>query len=69
RETVFAQAFRRLAGTGTGLTRRHLAALETLVAHGREGAAVDLPGSLRARRSRGRICIEHAARRPRTGGA
>lgn len=69
RETVFARAFRRLAGSGAGLTRRHLAALETLVARGREGAAVDLPGSLRARRSRGRICIEgNTARRPRTGG-
>jgi tRNA(Ile)-lysidine synthase len=68
RETVFAQAFRRLAGRASGLTRRHFAALEALVVHGHEGAAVDLPGSLRARRARGRICIEHAARRPRTGG-
>ena len=68
RETVFAHAFRRLAGTGAGLTRRHLAALEALVAGGREGAAVDLPNFLRARRVRGRILIERAARRPRTGG-
>jgi tRNA(Ile)-lysidine synthase len=69
RETVFAHAFRRLAGTGAGLTRRHLAALETLVVDGREGASVDLPGSLRARRLGGRICFEAAAaRRPRTGG-
>ena len=68
RETVFAHAFRRLAGNGAGLTRRHLAALEALVAPGREGAAVDLPGSLRARRSRGRICIEHAAPTARSGG-
>ena len=61
RETVFAQAFRRLAGPGAGLTRRHLAALETLLVEGREGSRVDLPGSLHARRSRGRICFAVAA--------
>jgi tRNA(Ile)-lysidine synthase len=69
RETVFAQAFRRLAGSGAGLTRRHLAALETLVVRGREGARVDLPGSLHARLSRGRICFAAAPRsKARTGG-
>ncbi len=68
RETVFAQAFRRAAGAGAGLTRRHLDALESLVVRGPEGARVDLPGSLHARRSRGRICFEAQARRTRTGG-
>ena len=68
RETVFAQAFRRAAGAGAGLTRRHLDALETLVVRGREGARVDLPGSLHARRSRGRICFEAQARRTRSEG-
>ncbi len=68
REMVFAQSFRRAAGAGAGLTRRHLDALETLVVRGREGARVDLPGSLHARRSRGRICFEAQPREPRTGG-
>jgi len=68
REMVFAQAYRRAAGAGAGLTRRHLDALESMVVHGREGARVDLPESLHARRSRGRICFEAHARPTRKGG-
>ncbi len=69
RETVFAQAFRRLAGPGAGLTRRHLDALERLLVRGRDGSRVDLPGSLHARLSRGRICFAAAARtKARPGG-
>ncbi|MGH7726850.1 MAG: tRNA lysidine(34) synthetase TilS [Candidatus Eiseniibacteriota bacterium] len=63
REAVFAQAFRHLAGSDAGLTRRHLDALEALVRRGRGGASVDLPGPLTARLSRGRVCFVAAAAR------
>jgi tRNA(Ile)-lysidine synthase len=57
REAVFALAFRLVAGSDTGLTRRHLAALENLVSRGRPGARVTLPGSHAARLTRGRVCF------------
>jgi tRNA(Ile)-lysidine synthetase-like protein len=48
------EAFRRLYGAVTedrpGLDRRHLAALARLVASGRSGDSIDLPGAIRARR-------------------
>ena len=51
---VRAEAFRRLYGELTdnrpALNRRHLAALNRLVIHGRSGDAIDLPGGIRARR-------------------
>ncbi len=57
REAVFALAFRHLAGSDAGLTRRHLDALDALVRRGRGGARVDLPGPLTARMTRGRVCF------------
>jgi tRNA(Ile)-lysidine synthase len=49
-----AEAFRGLYGAVTedrpGLDQRHLAALERLVAEGRSGDGLDLPGGIRARR-------------------
>lgn len=51
---VRAETFRRLYGALTedrpGLDRRHLAALEQLVAEGRSGDGLDLPRGIRARR-------------------
>jgi tRNA(Ile)-lysidine synthase len=58
REAAFSQVVRRLAGPGTGLTRRHLGALEALVTGGNEGARTALPGGVLVRLDHGRICFE-----------
>jgi tRNA(Ile)-lysidine synthase len=69
REAVFAQVVRRLAGPGTGLTRRHLSALEALVTEGHEGARTALPGGIQVLVGRGRICFETKRARGRAGGS
>jgi tRNA(Ile)-lysidine synthase len=55
RRTVLREAWRMLAGTGTGLTSRHLEALDRLIVAGRSGARVALPGGGGALRERGRV--------------
>jgi len=69
REAVFAQVVRRLAGPGTGLTRRHLSALEALVTEGHEGARTALPGGIQVLIGRGRICFETTRARGRAEGS
>ena len=69
REAVFSQVVRRLAGPGTGLTRRHLSALEALVTEGHEGAQSALPGGIQVLVGRGRICFETTRARGRAGGS
>jgi tRNA(Ile)-lysidine synthase len=69
REAVFALVVRRLSGPDAGLTRRHLAALDTLVTRGHGGARVALPGSVIARLTRGRVCFEAPRSRARAGGS
>ena len=62
REAAYLQVARRLAGPGTGLTRRHVSALEALVTDGSEGARTALPGGIQVRIGRGRICFETRGR-------
>ena len=69
REAAFLLVVRRLAGPGTGLTRRHLSALEALVTEGREGAKMSLPGGIQVLIGRGRICFETKRARGRAGGS
>jgi len=69
REAAFLLVVRRLAGPGTGLTRRHLSALEALVTEGHEGARTALPGGIQVLVGRGRICFETTRARGRAGGS
>jgi tRNA(Ile)-lysidine synthase len=69
REAAFVLVVRRLAGPGTGLTRRHLSALEALVTEGREGSRTALPGGIQVLIGRGRICFETTRARGRAGGS
>jgi tRNA(Ile)-lysidine synthase len=66
REAAMAQAFRHVAGSDAGLTRRHLDALDALARDARGGARVDLPGSWSARVTRGRVLFAaEPTKRPR----
>ncbi len=65
REAAMAQAFRHVAGSDVGLTRRHLDALDALARDARGGARVDLPGSCCARVTRGRVLFSVVKARPR----
>jgi tRNA(Ile)-lysidine synthase len=66
REAAYLQVVRTLAGPGTGLTRRHVSALEALVTEGSEGARTALPGGVLVRIGRGRICFETTRRAGRS---
>jgi len=57
RRTVLREAWRRAAGPRTGLTARHLDALERLATTGRSGAEVALPEHMVASRERGLVRI------------
>jgi tRNA(Ile)-lysidine synthase len=61
REAVYAMAVRAIAGDDSGLTRRHLAALEGLLGRGTGGRAIALPGPLTARLTRGRLCFQEGS--------
>ena len=57
-----ARFFAPLAGPGTGLTSRHVSALEALVTEGSAGARMALPGGVLVRIGRGRIFFETSGR-------
>ena len=57
RRTALREAWRRAAGPGTGLTARHLDALERLTLAGRPGAQVALPDDMMATRGRSLVRI------------
>lgn len=57
RRTVLREAWRRAAGSGTGLTARHLDALDRLIRTGRPGGKVTLPDQMLATRERGLVRI------------
>jgi tRNA(Ile)-lysidine synthetase-like protein len=70
RRTALREVWRRAAGPGTGLTVRHLDALERLTIAGRPGAQVALPDDMVARYERGLVRIRRrrrSAKAPRDG--
>ena len=62
RRTILREVWRRAAGPGTGLTARHLDALERLTIAGRPGAQVALPGGMVATRERETVRIRRHGR-------
>jgi tRNA(Ile)-lysidine synthase len=69
REAVYVGAVRGLVGEGGGLTRRHLASLESMLIRGIGSREVALPGPLTARLLRGRLCFQAPHPRPTRRGS
>jgi tRNA(Ile)-lysidine synthase len=66
---VFRRAYETLAGDSKSLTRNHIEAFADLVAGGRSGTEIHLPGAMRAAIEYGTVLIRrHKPRRISTGG-